>query len=110
MGYINGYRQMWMLVMFDLPTLRDIDKKRAATFRKTLLDNGFEMSQFSVYLRFCPSREYCEKYVRVVKAAAPEEGCISILFFTDKQFSQSINIFKREIVKPPGIPEQLCLF
>lgn len=51
-------------------------------------------------------REICAR----VKNAAPPEGDISILFFTDKQFGQIINIIKRKFVRPPDIPEQLMLF
>jgi CRISPR-associated protein Cas2 len=46
---------MWMVVMFDLPVVEKAERKAATAFRNTLLDQGFEMSQFSVYMRFCTS-------------------------------------------------------
>ena len=101
---------MWMMVMFDLPVASDDDRKKYTEFRNMLLDNGFEMSQFSVYVRFCGDRECCQRYVRVIKKNTPAEGNISILFFTDKQFGQIINIIKRERVKSKDPPEQLSLF
>ena len=101
---------MWMMVMFDLPTGTKEERKLYTTFRNVLLENGFSMSQYSVYFRFCGERECCGKYVRTIKAAAPPEGDISILFFTDKQFGQIINIIKRKFIRPPKKPEQLCLF
>ncbi|MBR6389111.1 MAG: CRISPR-associated endonuclease Cas2 [Opitutales bacterium] len=106
----SGNRLMWMMVMFDLPVVREIDRKRATAFRNMLLDNGFEMSQFSVYFRFCGEKERTKKYVRIIETNAPEEGNISILFFTDKQFAQTINICKKERVKQKDVPEQLNLF
>ncbi len=106
----SGYRLMWMMVMFDLPVVREIDRKRATAFRNILLENGFEMSQFSVYLRFCGEKERTKKYIRIIQANAPEEGNISILFFTDKQFAQTINICKKERIKQRDVPEQLNLF
>lgn len=107
---LSGYKLMWMMVMFDLPTGTPAERKRYSDFRNMLLDNGFSMSQYSVYFRFCGERERCAKYVRTIRESAPEEGDISILFFTDKQFGQIINIIKRTFVRPPGIPEQLVLF
>ena len=107
---ISGYKLMWMMVMFDLPTGTKQERKLYCDFRNILLDNGFSMSQYSVYFRFCGERECCKKYVRIIKTAAPPEGNISILFFTDKQFGQIINIIRRKLVRPPSVPEQLCLF
>ncbi len=109
-GGVSGYRLMWMVVMFDLPVASAADRKCYAEFRNMLLDNGFSMSQFSVYCRFCGAREYAQKYVRLIKANAPPDGNIIILFFTDKQFAQSIQIIKRERVRISEPPEQLSLF
>jgi CRISPR-associated protein Cas1 len=53
---LTGYRLMWMVVMFDLPVVLKAERKAATEFRNALLDMGFEMSQFSVYMRFCTSR------------------------------------------------------
>jgi len=38
--------------MFDLPVVEKAERKAATEFRNALLDLGFEMSQFSVYMRF----------------------------------------------------------
>ena len=43
---------MWLIVMFDLPTNNKRARHNAAKFRNFLLDQGFEMAQFSVYMRF----------------------------------------------------------
>ncbi|MFC2331310.1 MAG: CRISPR-associated endonuclease Cas2, partial [Treponema sp.] len=39
---------MWIFCMFDLPTNTKPQRKRASEFRKNLLEDGFEMMQFSV--------------------------------------------------------------
>jgi CRISPR-associated protein Cas2 len=41
---------MWVLVLFDLPTETRKDRKAATRFRKNLLDDGFNMFQFSIRL------------------------------------------------------------
>ena len=53
MALLSGYRLMWIMVMFDLPVVDPHDRKAATGFRNALLDMGFEMAQFSVYMRFC---------------------------------------------------------
>ena len=53
---LSGYRLMWMVVLFDLPVGTKKERKAATKFRKFLLDQGFEMSQYSVYMRFCAGK------------------------------------------------------
>ena len=71
---LSGYRLMWMMVLFDLPVLTKKERKAATKFRKFLLDQGFEMSQFSVYLRFCAGKEQAETYTKRVSKNTPETG------------------------------------
>ncbi len=104
---LSGYRLMWMMVLFDLPVTSGEDRRNASKFRKFLLDNGFEMSQFSVYLRFCGSRDKVQSMVKKLDEKAPLKGKISILFFTDKQFGSVINIRNTEKIGPQLPPEQL---
>ena len=77
---------MWLLVMFDLPVKTKPERKRATNFRKFLLDQGFEMAQFSVYVRFCGSREQAEAQIKRIGPQVPSRGLVSILRFTDKQY------------------------
>ena len=56
---------MWLLVLFDLPVgTEGGGRKSVAKFRNTLLDPGFEMAQFSVYLEFCPGKEQGDALAR----------------------------------------------
>ena len=41
---INGYKVMWLYVMFDLPVETKAQRKRATQFRKDLLKDGFGIS------------------------------------------------------------------
>lgn len=108
--YLNGRKLMWMMVMFDLPTETLSERKSAAKFRKFLLDEGFEMVQFSVYVQFTGTWESSQKYVRAVKKNNPSYGDVNILFFTDKQFSNIIHIENREDKSLKEIPPQFELF
>lgn len=96
--------------MFDLPVTEPEERKRATAFRNYLLDEGFEMSQFSVYLRFCGTREMANPFVKRIKAHIPPDGNVSILFFTDKQFADIITFQNRKTVSLAETPDQLTLF
>ncbi|PID92893.1 MAG: CRISPR-associated endonuclease Cas2 [Bacteroidetes bacterium] len=106
----NAYRIMWILVLFDLPTETKADRKAATKFRKSLLDDGFTMFQFSIYLRHCPSRENAEVHKKRVRGMLPSYGKVCIFEITDRQFGQ-IEIFdcRKEIAKPKTV-QQLELF
>ena len=83
---LNQYRIMWVLVFFDLPTETKKDRRAASRFRKQLLDDGFTMFQFSIYMRHCPSKENAEVHTKRVKRILPKLGKVGILQITDKQF------------------------
>lgn len=101
---------MWVLVFYDLPTETKKQRKMAATFRKQIMQDGFTMFQFSIYMRHCPSRENAEVHIRRVKTILPQEGMVGILCITDKQFGM-MELFhgKKEEKKIVG-PQQLELF
>ena len=54
---LNAYRIMWVLAHFDLPTETKKHRKAYAEFRKQIMKDGFQMFQFSMYIRHCSSRE-----------------------------------------------------
>ena len=83
---LNAYRIMWVLVFFDLPTETPKERKIYAVFRKKLLNDGFSMFQFSMYLRHCASAENADVHIKRVKKSLPEKGHVGIMTITDKQF------------------------
>src|SRR5690554_6514957 len=107
---LNAYRIMWVLVFFDLPTETKSQRAAASKFRKRLLDDGFSMFQFSIYLRHCPSRENAEVHIKRVKKNLPAEGKVGILCVTDKQFGQMEVFFAKKEADLPTMPQQLELF
>lgn len=108
---LSGYRIMWVWVLFDLPVLTKTERKRAARFRNDLLDLGFEMVQYSVYLRHAWSKEKAESYAKQVGDCVPEAGHVQVLFFTDKQYALSQVFHGRNRSRAPAEkPDQLVLF
>jgi len=101
---------MWVLVFFDLPTETKRDRKIYARFRKDILADGFNMFQFSIYMRHCPSRENAEVHIKRVKSILPAKGHIGIMCITDKQFGM-MEIFRgKELVASREPTQQLELF
>lgn len=101
---------MWLLVMFDLPTETKSDRKNYAQFRKRMLHDGFQMFQFSMYLRHCSSKENAEVHQMRVKKMLPPKGHVGILCITDKQFGMMEVFFGADKVKTPDTVQQLELF
>ncbi len=101
---------MWVMVLFDLPTETKKERRDAGNFRKTLLENGFMMFQFSIYIRFCQSMENADVHTKRVKSILPDKGKVGIFSITDKQFGK-MEIFhgiKKQESNPPS--QQLELF
>lgn len=107
---LNGYKLVWLYVMFDLPVETKVQRKHAAQFRKNLLKDGFGMHQFSVYIRHCASYEAANVHIARVKLMVPAEGSVSILKVTDKQFGDTINVVGKKYRPPPPTPLQLEFF
>ncbi|MAO07274.1 MAG: CRISPR-associated endonuclease Cas2 [Alteromonas sp.] len=107
---LNRYRSMWVLVFFDLPTETLTERKVAAGFRKNLLNDGFGMFQFSIYVRFCASRENAAVHIKRTKNALPKKGKVCIMQITDKQFGMMELFHGQKEVAQETPSQQLELF
>lgn len=107
---LSGYRLVWMMVMFDLPVAKKAERRAAARFRLGLLDLGFEMVQFSVYLRFCAGQPKADALAGRVEAALPAGGRVTVLFITDKQYGRILTFHSGSRVPSPKPPDQFDLF
>ena len=94
----SAYRGMWAVVLFDLPVDTPEARKEYTKFRKALLEDGFLMMQFSVYMRYCASEENADVHASRVKGALPPAGEVRILLVTDKQFER-MRIFHGKLRK-----------
>ena len=105
----------WILAIFDLPVTLSEERSAATKFRNFLLDDGYTMLQYSVYVRACVSYEHMEKYSERIKDAAPRRGFIKVMYFTDRQWGLSLNLIghgtllgKREA--EPTMPPQIVFW
>ena len=107
---LNAYRIMWVLVFFDLPTETNIERKIAARFRKNIMKDGFQMFQFSIYMRHCSSKENADVHIKRVKKILPEKGHVGIMCVTDKQFGMMEIFHGKKIVSANAPVQQLEMF
>lgn len=107
---LNGYRIMWMVVMFDLPVYTPKLQKAANRFRNFLLDEGFQMAQYSVYMRCCASKEKVEARIKRLRNNLPEYGNVNILAITDRQYENIVSFSGRTANRKNKTPGQLALF
>lgn len=101
---------MWMMVLFDLPVIEPEARKAASNFRNFLKDQGFEMAQFSVYVRYTAGKEAVEALTRKVESALPSGGKVDILQFTDKQYENIVSFRGQSREPQRKNPEQLVFF
>jgi CRISPR-associated protein Cas2 len=77
---------MRMLVFFDLPVVTKADRRAYTVFRRFLLNDGYDMIQFSVYGRILNGTDAEQKHSKRLLANLPPEGSVRVLTVTEKQF------------------------
>lgn len=80
------YRVMRLMIMFDLPTDTSNERRAYRQFRKRLLNDGFFMMQYSVYVKVCPNKVSAKHTCDSIRANAPEKGLIQSIIVTEKQY------------------------
>ena len=102
----SKYKKMWLQVAFDLPTNSPLERRQASKFRNNLLESGFQMLHFSVYIRHAESPERANSLISKIKEKIPRKGKVFLLKITDKQMSnmQIIEDFEQKSgPEPPDI-------
>ena len=96
--------------MFDLPVGTKKQMREATKFREFLLDRGFEMSQFSIYARFCNGKDSYETHLKSIERNLPERGEIHVVTFTDRQYENIVRFSSQQRQGRRKNPEQLAMF
>ena len=106
------FKMGWLMVAFDLPVGTSEQRKAATGFRKYLIDDGFQMMQFSVYVRPCVSFARQKTHIDRVKNHIPPEGSVRAIFITRSQWERSFVLHgsPAKEQKPEGMPEQIQLW
>jgi CRISPR-associated protein Cas2 len=109
---LEKFKMGWLVVAFDLPVGTKNQRKAATGFRQFLLDDGFQMIQFSVYARPCVSFARQETHLERVKKTIPPEGKVRAFFVTRAQWERAFIIFGSPGKEVPAeeMPEQIQLW
>lgn len=101
---------VWLLVMFDLPVLTKVQRKRANAYRKMLLDLGFNQVQLSVYSKYLVNASGVRGVLPWVKGNVPPDGEVRMLKLTDEQWAATYRYYGTREMPVETKPEQLGLF
>jgi CRISPR-associated protein Cas2 len=102
---------MRIMVYYDLPAVTRAEKREHARFRRALLDDGYDMMQWSVYTRICNGSDSVKKHEKFLENNRPKQGSIRCLIITEKQF-QSIKVIggKKKWSEKKKSGDQLTFF
>lgn len=102
---------MRLLVFFDLPVVTRAERRAYTVFRRFLLNDGYDMIQFSVYGRILNGNDAETKHLKRLVDNLPPAGSVRCLTVTEKQFASmkllvGLPLFQEKNVKA----EQMLLF
>lgn len=78
---------MRMMLFFDLPMVSAPDRRNYAQFRRFLLNDGYDMIQFSIYGRIVNGQDAEAKHLKRLASNLPPRGSIRLMTVTEKQFA-----------------------
>lgn len=109
---LEKYKMGWLIVTFDLPVGTKQQRKQATAFRNYLVDDGYQMVQFSVYARACVTFARQETHIERVKRNLPPEGSVRAIFVTRAQWERSYVIHGSPATETVAedLPEQTQLW
>ena len=102
---------MRIIVFFDLPVVKKKERKIYAQFRRFLLNDGYDMIQYSVYSRLCNGTDMTDKHLKRLNDILPAKGSIRCLTITEKQYEEMKFLVGKPTVKERKVhANQLSLF
>jgi CRISPR-associated protein Cas2 len=102
---------MRILVFFDLPVVKKKERKIYSQFRRFLLNDGYDMIQYSVYSRLCNGTDMTNKHLKRLNTILPEKGSVRCLTITEKQYEEMKFLVGKSSVKEKRVNcNQLSLF
>lgn len=101
----SPYRIMRLLLFFDLPMTTKEDRRIYARFRKYLINNGFTMIQYSVYVKIFPNRISMTQYIETLRNNLPAKGSIRVMGVTNKQYERMMIMVGGKTIQEEEITE-----
>jgi CRISPR-associated protein Cas2 len=104
-------RFMRLLVFFDLPVTTKEKRRFYVLFRRFLIQDGYDMIQWSVYGRMVNGIDNAEKHLKRLSYNLPPEGSVRCLQVSEKQFANMrLLVGRRGFQEKKVNANQLLLF
>ncbi len=84
------YKQVRVLILYDLPMSEIEDRKEYTKFRRDILKLGCYLVQFSVYAKVIKNEIYYKSFIDKLKNILPEKGEVRVIKLTEKQYEDMI--------------------
>jgi CRISPR-associated protein Cas2 len=101
---------MRLLVFFDLPTTTKDYKQAYIEFRRFLLQDGYNMLQWSVYGRVINGEDSAEKHFNRLSKNLPKKGSIRCMKVSEKQYAGMKILLGESTSQEKNGCQQLLLF
>lgn len=106
----SSYKNMRLMVLFDMPVQTKDELREYRKFRDYIMDDGFMMLQYSVYVRYCPNDSDATKHIDRVLKKQPKYGNVRILKVTENQFSAMIVVAGEKSEQEQCVGSEQLLF
>ncbi|MBT8915896.1 CRISPR-associated endonuclease Cas2 [Lactobacillus delbrueckii subsp. bulgaricus] len=101
---------MVLLLSFDLPRNTKEERKKAAEYRKRLVELGFDMKQSSLYEREVESDTTKDHLIGILKKEIPDDGMITLYLLPDEVNNKQINILGSDApMKAVSVPKVIVV-
>lgn len=92
----SDYRNMRLLLLFDLPSTEADEKREYVIFRKALFKNGYSMIQYSVYLKSINMQVKIDQEIKKLHKYIPTNGNIRAIAITEKQYQNMVMLLGKK--------------
>ena len=106
---LTNRRGYWLLVSVDMSLRSKAKRQQAQQSRRSLVADGFDAVQPSLYARFCASTEVCETHQNRVCKIAPEFSKLTFVRLTDLQFQGLFRNGKHALNPLPASPKLITI-
>ena len=79
---------MRIIVMFDLPVIKAVEKREYNKFRKFLVKSGFMMMQESIYCKLTQNVTSADLIIANIRKNKPPDGLVQVMKITEKQYAK----------------------
>lgn len=108
---VETRRYMRLLVFFDLPMVTKAEKRAYVQFRKFLLNDGYDMIQWSVYGRVLNGIDAEKKHLARLTENLPPKGSVRAMTVTEKQYASMLLLVGKPLFQEKNVSAtQLLLF